>query len=126
MIEITKIKINCNQTKDKYFFGEDATIFAYIGTLSAVQRVAWMKDTGSECQTINTDLQKYTGSTCSRSNEADNLMLIINNCDESDVGTYFLIGACRDGLYIYSNEINLKVETGKIFLIKMKIALIIL
>lgn len=114
LLETTTIKINCDQTKDTYFWGEDANILAYIGTPSAVQRVAWMKETGSECKTINLKLQKYTGSTCTDSNEVENLMLIIKNCDKADVGTYFLMVACRDDLYIYSNKIKLQVVKGKI------------
>lgn len=114
LLETTTIKINCDQTEDTYFFGEDANILAYIGTPSAVQRVAWMKEKGDECKTINSNLPKYTGSICTDSNEVENLMLIIKNCDESDVGTYFLMVACRDDLYIYSNKINLQVVEGKI------------
>lgn len=111
-LEITTIEIRCDQTDDKYFFDEDATILASFGNPSAVLSIEWVKETDSGDHTIDTTLQKYTGSTCS--NEVECPMLIIKRCNESDIGTYFLIVSCKRDLYIYSNKINLKVIKGKI------------
>lgn len=51
-------------------------------------------------------MQKYAGSNEQR--------LKIRECNESDIGTYFLLVACKDDMeYVTSNELDLKVIKGK-------------
>lgn len=58
---------------------------------------------------INTMLPKHTGS----SDEVEKPMLTIKDCNESDIGTYFLMADCNNAISIESNKIDLKVVTGK-------------
>lgn len=111
--EITKIKISCDHSDGEYFFGEDATIMASYDDHSAVLKIKWMKELNSRDYSvpIDTRLQKYTGST--HSNKVEKPMLLIKNCDESDIGTYYLLVLCINNLPIYSNKINLKVVKGR-------------
>lgn len=83
---------------------------------SAVRKSIWMKELDSRDNDvpIDTRLQKYTGSTYS--NNVEKPMLLIKNCDESDIGTYYLLVLCINKLHIYSNKINLKVVKGKILI----------
>lgn len=115
-LEITTIKISWDRSDGEYFFGEDATIMASYGNYSAVHKIYWMWKIDSENHAvpINIRLQKYTGSTCS--NKVEKPMLLIKNCDESDIGTYHLRVKCCNDLPIYSNKIDLKVVKGKILL----------
>lgn len=39
---------------------------------------------------------------------------MIRDCDNSDAGTYTLVVSCK-GVDIYSNELHLKVVTGRFF-----------
>lgn len=116
-LEITAIKISSDQRDGNYFIGEDATILASFGNPSAVFRITWVKKTERGDQTIDTMLPKYTGSTCS--NEIDKPMLTIKNCNESDIGTYFLMAHCNNAISIASNKIDLKVVKGKIIFFKL-------
>lgn len=83
---------------------------------SAVLNIKWIKELDSKDKyvPIDTRLPKYTGSTYS--NKVEKPMLLIKNCDESDIGTYYLLVLCINNLPIYSNKINLTVVKGKILI----------
>lgn len=87
---------------------------AAYGNHSAVLKISWIKDVGGVRHVLpkDTRLQKYTGSTYS--NKVEKPMLLIKNCDESDIGTYHLWVFCNNHLPIYSNKIDLRVVKGKI------------
>lgn len=114
-LEITTIEISWDRSDGEYFFGEDATIRASYGNHSVVLKIYWMRkiDSVDHVERIDTKLQKYTGSTYS--NMVEKPMLLIKNCDESDIGTYDLLVICKNHLPIYSNKIDLKVVKGKIY-----------
>lgn len=116
-LEITTIVISWDQRDDNYFFGEDATILASFGTPSAVLSISWMKKTERGDQAIDVIVPKHTGSTCI--NEVEKPMLTIKNCNESDIGTYFLMAHCNDAISIESNKIDLKIVEGKILFFKL-------
>lgn len=115
-LEITAVEISWDRSDGEYFFDEDATIMTSYGNYSAVHKINWVrkKDSANHAVPIDIRLQKYTGSTCS--NKVEKPMLLIKNCDESDIGTYHLRVTCYNNLPICSNKIYLKVVKGKILL----------
>lgn len=115
-LEITTVEISCDQRDNNYFIGEDATILASFGTPSAVFSITWIKKTERGDQAIET-VPKHIGSTCR--NEVEKPKLTIKNCNESDIGIYFLMAHCSNNLSIESNKINLEVVEGKILFFKL-------
>lgn len=59
----------------------------------------WQKERENEIYIIDMFLFKYMG----ERDEFNEYQLIIKNCDELDIGIYFLILVCIDGLEMYSN-----------------------
>lgn len=100
-----------DQPYERYYVGEDVSIEANLVNPSAVQCLAWIRKTenGNLSTCIDTTLPKYTQT----GNETDKCFgLKINNCDESDAGTYLLLAVCTT-VNISSNEISLQVVKGK-------------
>lgn len=81
---------------------------------SAVLCMTWQRETDNGSQTINTALPKYTETT----NNKDENLLFIRNCDENDTGNYFILATCTNGIEdICSNKVYLNVIKGNIILI---------
>lgn len=110
--ETSSVKINSNQPNNRYFVGEDVIINASINKPYDVQCVTWQRETENECHTINTTLSKFKETKVNK----DEFQLIIEECDESDEGTYFLLAGCTDTIeYLISNKIDIDIVKGKTY-----------
>lgn len=98
-----------------YFIGEDAEISARFGNCSNIRYVKWIRETDSGNHAIDTTLLKYEGTI--HDTAAQLHVLIIRNCNKSDVGTYFLEVFCS-GRKICSNRIHLQVFKGNNFIVR--------
>lgn len=105
--EITTAFVCFDQWNDNYYKGEDVKIRAYFGNSLAVRYVDWHKEIDGGSHAIDTTLPKYKGTI--------DQILMIRDCDESDVGTYFIkvYVSCTDW-EICSNKLHLQVLKGKI------------
>lgn len=105
--EITTASVHFDPQNANYYKGEDAKIRAYFGNYSAVRFFEWQKETDDGSHAIDTTLPKYKGTI--------GQILMIRDCDESDVGTYFIKVhvSCTDW-EICSNKVHLQVLKGKI------------
>lgn len=108
-VEDLTVEIYSDQNNGTYYFGEDVTIKTKSRNPLTILCATWQKERENEIYTIDTSLPKYTG----ERDESNEYQLIIKNCDESDIGTYFLILVCTDGLEMYSNRVYLKIERGE-------------
>lgn len=113
-LEKPTIDICSDEQNNRYYIGEDVMIRGNVKNPSAVLCMTWQRETDNGSQTINTALPKYTETT---NNEDENL-LFIRNCDENDTGNYFILATCTTGIEdICSNKIYLDVIKGNIILI---------
>lgn len=108
-VEYLTVEIYSDQNDGIYYFGEDVTIKTKSRNPLAILCATWHRESENEIYTIDTSLPKYTG----KRDESNEYQLMIKNCDESDIGTYFLLLVCTDGLEMHSNRINLKILRGK-------------
>lgn len=111
--DITALSICSDQSDTIYFIGENAEITASFGNCLDVRQVTWIRETDSGTHVIDTTLLKYKGT--KRDTDEQLHVLSIKNCDESDIGTYFLLVSCSDR-HIFSNKLHLQVFKGKKFI----------
>lgn len=108
--DITALSIGSDRSDTIYFIGENAEITARFGNCLDVRQVTWIRETDSGSHVIDTTLLKYKGTIHDTDEQLH--VLSIKNCDESDIGTYFLEVSCSDR-QICSNKLHLQVFKGK-------------
>lgn len=108
--EIPTIEISSDQLSGQYFVGEYVKLKARIRNPHAVLCLTWQKVAKNGSHTIDTTMEKYSGTMC----ETDELTLVIKNCNNLDSGTYFLLAACTSDMgTVISNKINIDIIQGK-------------
>lgn len=112
--ETITIDIQPDQINGKYYVGEDVIIKASLGNISKILCMTWQKETENGSNTIDTSSLRFM------ENENDvtgEYTLTIENCNELDKGTYFLLAACTGNLEVKSNRIKLDFVKGNTVLI---------
>lgn len=112
--ETITINIHPDQINGKYYVGEDVIIKASLGNISKILCMTWQKETENGSNTIDTSSPRNMESGNDLTGE---YTLTIENCSESDKGTYFLLAACTSNLEVRSNGIKLDFVRGNTVLI---------
>lgn len=88
---------------------ENIKISADIENKSDVLCLTWQKETPDGDKALDITLPKYQGTKVN----PDGSILCINGCEEADIGAYFLLTACKNGIEKRSNKIRLNASEGK-------------
>lgn len=98
------IDIQPDQINGRYYVGEDVIIKANLRNVSRILCTTWQKQTENGRYTIDTSLPKNMEI---RNDQTGEYKLTIQNCNELDKGTYFLLAACSRDMEVKSNMIKL-------------------
>ena len=79
-------------------------------------RASWLKQTLNGDTALDISLPKYEGTSIAP-NEC--ILLIIRDCDETDIGTYFLQTVCSGDKEISSDKLNIAIFEGKLCFLKI-------
>lgn len=102
-VEIIILFLCFDWLDEKYYIGEDVNIEVYLENFFVVWYLEWKKKIDNESFVIDIKLLKYIWI----GNEIFKCFgLMINKCDELDVGMYFFLVFCVN-VIIFSNEISL-------------------
>lgn len=128
--ENPRIKLTLDKGTD-YHVGENIRISADIKNKSDVLCLTWRKETPNGDKTLDITLPKYQGTKVI----PDETILCINHCEETDMGSYYLLTACSNDTEIHSNKTQVIIQKGNlkhfiyiflIYIIKITVFIILL